>query len=106
MTHFWSELTFLATVNKLTSVNALSSNEQLGSFLKPVRVTEGNLGKGSTSARIVNDVLLEWRRTLEQDTAFATGSVEIKELGKLEITTTEVILRRMLPFSQRNLDSS
>lgn len=61
-------------------MNTLSSNEQLGPFLKPVWVTEGNLGKGSTSARIMNDVLLERRCALEQDTAFVMGSAEIKEL--------------------------
>lgn len=85
-------------------MNTLSSNEQLSSFLKPVWVTEGNLGKGSTSARVMNDVLLEWRCALQQVTAFATGSAEIKELEKLEITL-EVILTS-IPLSQRNLDLS
>lgn len=51
----WSSLTFLATVNKLTGMDTLSSNEQLGPFLKPVWVTERYLGKGSTSARIDPD---------------------------------------------------
>lgn len=86
-------------------MNTLSSNEQLGPFLKPVRVTEGNLGKGSASARIMNDVLLERRCALEQDTAFVMGSAEIKELEKLEIITTETILAR-IPLSQRDLDFS
>ena len=64
-------------------MNTLSSNEQLSSFLKPVWVTEGNLGKGSTSARIMDDILLGHRCALEQDTALFMGSAEIKELEKL-----------------------
>lgn len=86
-------------------MNTLSGNEQLSSFLKPVRVTEGNLGKGSASARIMDDVLLEHRCALEQVTAFTTGSVEIQELEKLEMITIEVILLRNPP-SQRDLDFS
>lgn len=86
-------------------MNTLSSNEQLGSFLKPVWVTEGNLGEGSAAARIMNDVLLERRCALEQDIAFATGSAEIKELEKLEMITTEIILTR-IPLSQRDLHIS
>lgn len=81
-------------------MNTLSSNEQLGSFLKPVRITEGNLGKGSASARIMDDVLWECRCALEQVTAFATGSAEIKELEKPETITIEVNLPK-IPLSQR-----
>lgn len=86
-------------------MDTLSSNEKLGSFLKPVWVTEGNLGKGSTSARIMNDVLLECRRALEKDTAFVVGSTKMEELEKLEMTTAKIILTRA-PFSQRDLDFS
>lgn len=68
-------------------MDTLGSNEKLGSFLKPVRVTEGNLGKGSASAGIMNDVLLERRCALQQDAAFAKGSAEIKELENLEMIT-------------------
>lgn len=86
-------------------MNPLSSDEQLGSLLKPVRVTECNLGKGSTSARIMNDVLLEQTPALGQLTAFATGSAETKALQKLKMIAIKVILMRR-PLSQRSLDFS
>lgn len=92
----WSSLTFLATVNKLTGMDTLSSNEQLGPFLKPVRVTERYLGKGSTSARIMNDVLWEQRCAL--DTEFVTGSAEFQELQKPKMITIKGILTRGPPF--------
>lgn len=86
-------------------MDTLSSNEQLGSFLKPVRVTEGNLGERSASARIVDDVLLERRCALEQETAFVTSPAEIQELEKLEMAATEIILTR-IPLSQRGILAS
>lgn len=86
-------------------MDTLSSDEKLGSFLKPVWVTEGNLGKGSASAGIMNDVLLERTCALEEDTAFVVGSAETEELEKLEMTTADIILTRV-PFSQRDLNFS
>lgn len=50
-------VTFLATEDELAGVDALSSDEQLGPFLEPVRVTEGHLGKWSSTAGVMNDVL-------------------------------------------------
>ncbi len=51
------QLRLLAAVNELTSVHALSSNEKL--LLQPmlVGVAKLNDSKGSTTARIVNDLL-------------------------------------------------
>lgn len=39
-------------------MDTLSCNEQFGPFLEPVWIAEHYLGKGSTSARIMDDVLL------------------------------------------------
>jgi hypothetical protein len=47
----------LTSVDELTSVDALVSNEGLLTLLVLVRVTENDLGKGSTTARVVNDLL-------------------------------------------------
>lgn len=51
------ELTFLPTVDKLTSVHALSGNKSL--FPQPivVRVSEHHAGKRSPSARVMKDLL-------------------------------------------------
>lgn len=40
-------------------MDALSSNEQLSPLLEPVGVTESHLGKGSTTARVMDNVLRE-----------------------------------------------
>lgn len=77
-------------------MDTLSSNEQLSPFLKPVRVTECYLGKGSTSARIMNYILWEQKRALEQDTEFVTGSAKIQGLQKLKMI--KVIFTWSPPF--------
>lgn len=53
----------------------------------------------------MDDVLLEHRSALEKGTAFVMCSAKTKELGKLEMITTEVILTR-IPFLGRILISS
>lgn len=50
-------LTLLATIDELSSVDSLSSDEELCSLLEPVRVTEDYFGQGSAAARVVDDVL-------------------------------------------------
>lgn len=50
-------LTLLATVNKLSGVDALGSNKQLRPLLEAVRVTEGHLGQGGATAGVMDDVL-------------------------------------------------
>lgn len=52
-------LTFLATVDELSGVDALCSNKQLRPLLESVGVTESHLGQGSTTARVVDNVLRE-----------------------------------------------
>jgi hypothetical protein len=47
----------LTSVDELTSVDALVSNEGLLTLLVLVGVTENDLGKGSTTARVVDDLL-------------------------------------------------
>lgn len=50
-------LTLLATVDELSGVDALGSNEELRPLLEPVWVTEGHFGQGGTTARVVDNVL-------------------------------------------------
>lgn len=50
------ESRLLATVDELAGVHALGGDEELFLFLVPKRVTEGDLGKWSSTARIVNDI--------------------------------------------------
>lgn len=52
-------LTFLAAVDELSSVDALSSDEELRPLLEAVWVTEGHFGQGSTTARIMDNILSE-----------------------------------------------
>lgn len=54
-------LTLLAAVNELPGVDPLSSDEELRPLLKPVRVTENHFGQGSATARVMDDVLSEFR---------------------------------------------
>jgi hypothetical protein len=66
----------LTGIDELTSVHTFSGNEGLGAELVLVRVTEDNLGKGSTTSRIVNNLL--------DNTANVTmtfGKVENSKLG-------------------------
>ena len=50
-------LTLLAAVDELSGVDALSSDEEFRPLLEPVWVTESNLGKRSSTAGVVDDVL-------------------------------------------------
>ena len=52
-----TSLTLLAAVDELSSVDALSSDEQLCPLLEAVRVTEGHFGQGSTTAGVMDDIL-------------------------------------------------
>jgi hypothetical protein len=47
---------FFATVDKLSGVHTFGTDEVLLHGLELVRVAEGNLGNGSTSARVVHDL--------------------------------------------------
>lgn len=50
-------LTLLATVDELSGVDALCSNEELCPLLETVGVTEGYFGQGSTTAGVMDDIL-------------------------------------------------
>ena len=50
-------LTLLAAVDELSSVDALSSNEEFCPLLEAVWVTESHLGERCTTAGVVDDVL-------------------------------------------------
>lgn len=47
---------FLAAVDKLTSVHTLGGDEELALLLIPEGVAEGDLGKRSTTTRVVDDI--------------------------------------------------
>lgn len=49
--------TFLATVDKLASVHSLSSDEGFTPQFVAIWVPEHNFGEGSTTSRVVDDVL-------------------------------------------------
>jgi len=51
------EVSLTSTVDELTGVHALGSNHQLLLCLVPVGILEAGDGKGSTTARVVDDVL-------------------------------------------------
>jgi hypothetical protein len=68
--------TLLAAVHELTSVHALSSDEELLVEAVLVGVLELNLSKGGTPARVVDDIL---DHTL--DVALALGEIELTVLG-------------------------
>lgn len=55
--HLGAELTLFAAVHKLAGVDTLSSDEQLCSLLKTIRIPENHFGKGRSAARVVDDVL-------------------------------------------------
>lgn len=61
-THYQA-LTLLAAVDELACVDSLSCNEQLSPLLEPVWVTENHLCQGSSTARVVNDVLESREKT-------------------------------------------
>lgn len=50
-------LTFGSGINELSGVHALDGDEILSTLLVFVLVAENNLSKGSTSTRVVNNVL-------------------------------------------------
>jgi len=52
-----SERSSLSSVDELTSVHTLNSDEILGSLLVSVWVSESDLSEGSTSTRVMNDLL-------------------------------------------------
>lgn len=52
-----SVLTLLATVDELSSVDALCSDEQLRPLLEAVRITESHFGQGSAATGVVDNVL-------------------------------------------------
>jgi len=66
----------LAGVDELAGVHALIGNEGLGVLLELVGVAEGDLGEGSTTARLVDDLLDH-----ASDISMALGVVESPELG-------------------------
>ena len=71
-----SQGSLLSSVDELAGVHALVGDERLGDILEAVRVTEGNLGKGSAAASVVDDLF--------HNTANITvslGIIEGAELG-------------------------
>lgn len=53
----FERLTLLATVDELSSVDALSSDEEFRPLLEAVRVPEGHFGQGSTTAGVMDNIL-------------------------------------------------
>lgn len=70
------KLGLLASVNKLTSVKALVSNEGLGASFVVVRIAEDDLGEGSSTAGVVDDLFDE-----TSGVTVTLGVVESSELG-------------------------
>lgn len=66
----------LTGVDELASVDTLVGNEGLGSLLVLVRVSEDNLGKGSTSTGVMDNLLDN-----TSDVSVSLGVIEISELG-------------------------
>ena len=50
-------LTFGTAVDELSCVHAFDSDEILSALFESVHVSEDDLGEGSTTARVVHDVL-------------------------------------------------
>lgn len=71
-----SQVGVLASVDELASVHALVGNEGLGVVLESVRVTENDLGEGSTAACVVDYLLHN-----TANVAMSLGVVEGSELG-------------------------
>jgi hypothetical protein len=67
----------LAGVDELAGVHALVGDEGLGDLLELVGAAEGNLGEGSTSAGVVDDLLDD-----TANVAMTLGEVERSELGR------------------------
>ncbi len=66
----------LATIDILSTVHALRGDEVLWLLLEPIRVSEGDLGQGGASARIVDNLLHH-----SFDVAVALGEIQVTELG-------------------------
>jgi len=73
------QLSFLSSVDKLTAVHTLSSNEKFLVFSIFVRVSEGNSGQRSTSSRIVDDVGYE-----SSDVTISLSEIETSMLGRTD----------------------
>lgn len=52
-----SAVTFLPTVNELSSIHSLCGNEGLFAHFEAVWVSEHNLGKRRPSSRVMDDIL-------------------------------------------------
>lgn len=72
----WAQLTLLAGIDELTSVQALSSDKGLLVGLVAVRVPELDLRDGRAPPRIVDDLLDD-----ALDVAVALRKVEVPQLG-------------------------
>lgn len=57
-------LTLLAAVDELSSVDALSCDEELSPLLETVWVTEGHFGQGGTATGVMDDVLTRGQQCL------------------------------------------
>jgi len=67
----------LADVDELASVHAFVGDEGLGHLLEPVGVAEDDLGEGSTTAGVVDNLT-----DYTTDVAMALGVIEVAELGR------------------------
>jgi len=98
------ELGLLATVDKLASVHALSTDEELLAHLEPVGITELHNSKGSTTAGVVDDLL-----DYSLDVSGTLGEVESAELSgtlavlvvRLEDTPAALTLRCFFPEKKK-----
>lgn len=75
------ESSVLTSVHELTSVETLVGNEGLSAVAVVVGVTEDDLGKGSTTAGVVNDLL--------DETASVTVTLSVVESAELSSTLAE-----------------
>lgn len=66
----------LSGVDELTSVHALVDDKGLGVELELIRITEDDLGKGSTTTGVVDDLLYD-----TADVSMSLGEIEGSELG-------------------------
>lgn len=57
-------ITFLATIDKLSSVDAFSSNEQLCPLLEAVWITESHFSQRCTTSRVVDNILVVTKGTM------------------------------------------
>ena len=95
-------LTLGASVDKLSSEHSLDGDEIFDSLLVPVRVSEDNLGKGRTSARVMNNVLhntlnvaKQWK---ERDSKYVRFSAFMSPVPSHGVIEKDVLT----PASQHN----